>query len=88
MEYVDRTLATRKFTSECTAAYIATIRKFISENIAQKLGEVRKQHGMFEALERGDGWDADTDLSMGASCALSLWFFALKLDAHPLRSCR
>ncbi|KAI1788935.1 beta and beta-prime subunits of DNA dependent RNA-polymerase [Ganoderma leucocontextum] len=69
MEYVDRALATRKFTSECTAAYIATIRKFISENIAQKLGEVRKQHGMFEALEREDEWDADTDLSMGASFA-------------------
>ena len=74
MEYVDRALATRRFTSECTAAYIATIRKFISENIAQKLGEVRKAHGMFEALEREDEWDADTDLSMGASC---MWYRSL-----------
>ena len=67
LEFVDRELATRKYTSECTAAYLATIRSFISENLAQKLGEVRKRHGMFEALEREDEWDADTDLSLGAS---------------------
>ncbi|KAI0751657.1 beta and beta-prime subunits of DNA dependent RNA-polymerase [Daedaleopsis nitida] len=69
LEFVDRTLASRKFTSECTAAYLATIRKFISENIAQRLADVRKRHGMFDALEREDEWDADTDLSMGASYA-------------------
>ncbi|KAH9935894.1 beta and beta-prime subunits of DNA dependent RNA-polymerase [Epithele typhae] len=69
IEFVDRALATPKFTSECTAAYLATIRKFLSENIAQKLADIRKRRGMFDALERDDEWDADTDLSMGASRA-------------------
>ena len=64
---MDRTLAARKFTTECTAAYLATIRKFLSENIAQKLADLRKRHSMFDALEREDEWDADTDLTMGAS---------------------
>ena len=68
LEFVDRTLAGRKFTSECTAAYLATIRKFISENIAQSMADIRKRHHMFDALEREDEWDADTDLTMGASC--------------------
>ncbi|OBZ66630.1 DNA-directed RNA polymerase III subunit rpc1 [Grifola frondosa] len=54
LELVDRELSTRKFTSECTAAYLATIRGF-------------PWH--FDALERDDEWDADTDLSMGASDA-------------------
>ncbi len=67
LEFVDRTLASRKFTSECTAAYLATIRKFISENIAQRMADIRKRHHMFDALEREDEWDADTDLTMGAS---------------------
>ena len=67
MELVDRELSKRKFTSECTAAYLATIRGFVSEHIAQRLAQVRKDHDMFEALEREEEWDADTDLSMGAS---------------------
>ena len=69
LELVDRELSKRKFTSECTAAYIAMIRGFISENVAHKLGEIRKSRGMFEALEREDEWDEETDLSMGASRA-------------------
>ncbi|KAH9928960.1 beta and beta-prime subunits of DNA dependent RNA-polymerase [Fomitopsis serialis] len=67
MERVDKELSKRKFTSECTAAYIATIRGFISEHIAHKLAEIRKDHGMFDAMERDDEWDADTDLTLGAS---------------------
>ncbi|KZT66991.1 beta and beta-prime subunits of DNA dependent RNA-polymerase [Daedalea quercina L-15889] len=69
MELVDKELSKRKFTNECTAAYIATIRGFFSEHIAQKLAEIRRDHGMFEALERDDEWDADTDLTLGASDA-------------------
>lgn len=67
LEVVDRELSRRKFTSECTGSYMATIRGFISEYVAHKLAHVRKAHGMFDALERDDEWDADTDLSMGAS---------------------
>jgi DNA-directed RNA polymerase III subunit RPC1 len=64
---VDRELATKKFTNECTAAYIATIRGFIADSVAHHLAKIRKARGMFEALERYDEWDADTDLSMGAT---------------------
>lgn len=66
-ESVDRELSKKKFTSECTAAYLATIRGFIAEHVVHKLAENRKSRGMFEALERDDEWDEDTDLSMGAS---------------------
>ncbi|KAI0786519.1 beta and beta-prime subunits of DNA dependent RNA-polymerase [Abortiporus biennis] len=69
LEYVDRELGQKRFTSECTAAYLATVRGFISEHVALKLGAMRKSRGMFEALEREAEWDADTDLSMGASDA-------------------
>ncbi|KAI0084185.1 beta and beta-prime subunits of DNA dependent RNA-polymerase [Irpex rosettiformis] len=69
METVDRELSKKKFTTECTAAYLASLRGFIAENVAQKLAEQRKSRGMFEALEREDEWDEDTDLSMGASVA-------------------
>ena len=71
MEMVDHELSKKKFTSECTAAYLATIRGFISENVAQRLAEIRKSRGMFDALEREDEWDEQTDLSMGASCESS-----------------
>ena len=74
LEYVDRELADRRFTSECTAAYIATVRGFIAEHIAQKVADIRKSRGMFGALERNEEWDADTDLTMGASCAYCLIF--------------
>ena len=70
LEFVDRELSQRRFTSECTAAYLATIRGFVSEHIAQRLAQIRKSRGMFDALEREDEWDENTDLSMGASGAL------------------
>lgn len=69
LEIVDRELASEKFTSECTAAYLATIQGFIKDHVVQKLAEARSSRGMFEATEKEDEWDADTDLSMGASAA-------------------
>ncbi|KAH7924840.1 beta and beta-prime subunits of DNA dependent RNA-polymerase [Leucogyrophana mollusca] len=69
LEIVDRELATKKFASECTAAYLATIRGFITDHVAHRLAQMRKSQGMFEALERADEWDVDTDLSLGASDA-------------------
>ncbi|OCH86035.1 beta and beta-prime subunits of DNA dependent RNA-polymerase [Obba rivulosa] len=68
-EFVDRELATRRFISECTPAYLATVRGFISEHIVDRLAEVRRQHGMYDALEREAEWDEETDLSLGASDA-------------------
>lgn len=67
LEVTDRELATPRFTSECTAAYIATIRNFIADGVVDHLAKIRKTHGMFEALQRNDEWDADTDLSLGAT---------------------
>lgn len=64
---MNRELASEKFTSECTAAYLATIQGFITDHVVHKLAEARSSRGMFEATERDDEWDADTDLSMGAS---------------------
>jgi DNA-directed RNA polymerase III subunit RPC1 len=67
MERVDEELKKPKFASECTPAYLETIRDFVVQHIAQHLASMRKSRGMFEALERSDEWDSDTDLSMGAS---------------------
>jgi DNA-directed RNA polymerase III subunit RPC1 len=67
LEIVDRELATKKFTSECTAAYLATIRGYTTEHIAYRQAEVRSSWGMYEALEKEDSWDEHTDLTLGAS---------------------
>lgn len=72
MELVDYELSQRRFKSECSASYLATIRGFILEHIVQRLAEVRRSRGMFDAMERNPEWDADTDLSMGASGASAL----------------
>lgn len=72
LEIVDLELASEKYTSECTAAYLATIQGFITDHVVHKLAEARSSRGMFEATEREDEWDADTDLSMGASGKSSL----------------
>ncbi|RDB15486.1 DNA-directed RNA polymerase III subunit rpc1 [Hypsizygus marmoreus] len=69
LEILDRELSAKKYVSECPAAYIATIRGFVVERIVHKMASVRKNQGMFEALEREDEWDEDTDLSMGATAA-------------------
>ncbi|KAG1766514.1 hypothetical protein EV702DRAFT_1256806 [Suillus placidus] len=69
VELVDLELSKSKFTSECTPAYLDTIRDFVVQNIANHLAAMRKSRGMFEALERSDEWDRDTDFSMGASAA-------------------
>ncbi|KAG2344971.1 beta and beta-prime subunits of DNA dependent RNA-polymerase [Suillus weaverae] len=69
VELVDLELSKSKFTSECTPAYLDTIRDFVVQNIAHHLAAMRKSRGMFEALERSDEWDRDTDFSMGASAA-------------------
>ncbi|EIN10167.1 beta and beta-prime subunits of DNA dependent RNA-polymerase [Punctularia strigosozonata HHB-11173 SS5] len=66
LEITDAELSQSKFVSECTAAYRATVRGFVTEHIAHRLAEVRRSRGMFDALEREDEWDSDTDLSMGA----------------------
>lgn len=67
MALVDREFATPRFRNECTPAYLETVRKFISSNVARKLAQCRRCRGMFDAFEKADEWDEDTDLSLGAS---------------------
>ncbi|KAG6874000.1 hypothetical protein C0995_007957 [Termitomyces sp. Mi166 len=67
LEVVDREMSAPRFVSECPAAYMATIRGFLIDNVVHKIVNARKSQGMFEALEREEEWDEETDLSMGAS---------------------
>ncbi|KAL4255325.1 DNA-directed RNA polymerase subunit [Pleurotus pulmonarius] len=67
MEKVNVQFATRRFVETCPETYMETVRTFIWDNVAKKLGDMRQSRGMFEALEREGEWDEDTDLSLGAS---------------------
>lgn len=69
LEIVDRELSHPRFVAECTPAYIAAVRTFLNDHVTHHLATVRKSRGMFEALERSDEWDEDTDLSMGATAS-------------------
>jgi DNA-directed RNA polymerase III subunit RPC1 len=53
--------------NEFTQTYLDVLRNFVHNNVACKIAENRQSRGMFEALERDTEWDADTDLSMGAT---------------------
>ena len=66
-ERMDEELSSKKFTRECSEAYLSILRNFIYDNVVKALADERNKHGMFDALENEDEWDADTDLSMGAS---------------------
>jgi DNA-directed RNA polymerase III subunit RPC1 len=72
LEIVDHELESRNFASECATTYLETVRSFVADRVVRQLAEVRKGRGMFDALERNDEWDADTDLSLGASGKLDL----------------
>lgn len=67
LELTDQTLATPRFVNEFTQTYLDILRDFIHNNVARNIAEHRQSRGMFEALERDTEWDADTDLSMGAT---------------------
>ncbi|KAG9025228.1 hypothetical protein FRB95_010388 [Tulasnella sp. JGI-2019a] len=67
MEITDRELASPRFKNECTAAYIATVRGFVLNNVARRAVKIRERHGMFGAEERQEDWDENTDLTMMAA---------------------
>ncbi|KAJ8514890.1 hypothetical protein ONZ45_g7635 [Pleurotus djamor] len=69
MEIVDAQLATSRFVSECPPTYLETVRNFIHDGVAKKLADMRHSRNMFDALERESEWDAETDLSLGATDA-------------------
>ncbi|KZV60964.1 beta and beta-prime subunits of DNA dependent RNA-polymerase [Peniophora sp. CONT] len=64
LEAADLALAAPRFTLECSAAYVLTIRNFIRENIVYALADARASRGMWEARERNEEFDADTDERM------------------------
>ena len=64
---VDHELATPRFRNECTPAYLETVRKFISSNVAHKLADFRRGRGMFDGLHKVDERGEGTDLSLGTS---------------------
>ena len=66
-EIVNQQLSSKRFRSECTPAYLASIRDFIQTRVVRWQAEIRSSRGMFDALERDEEWDEYTDLSMGAS---------------------
>jgi hypothetical protein len=49
----------------CSDAYLATIRAHISSHIAGPLAVMRKNYGMYDALEPHAGSDTGTDLFSG-----------------------
>lgn len=65
-EYVDKELKSKRWMRECTPHYLSTVRNFIYSNITKKLANLREAHGMFDALDREEEWDEETDLNMGA----------------------
>ncbi|KAF8644329.1 hypothetical protein AX16_008537 [Volvariella volvacea WC 439] len=69
VELLEKELSSPRFVNDCASAYLDAVRLFISETVVQKMADVRRNHGMFDAIEREAEWDADTDLSMGASDA-------------------
>lgn len=64
---MDKELTSKKFTAVCSPTYIAVLREFIFDRAVVPLAEQRKQYGMYDALQKEDEWDEDTDLTMGAS---------------------
>lgn len=64
---MDRELSSKKFIAVCSEAYLSSLREFILGNTARALAKQRLHHGMFEAMEKEEEWDAETDLSLGAT---------------------
>lgn len=46
---IDHELAAKKFTSECTPSYVATIRHFINDHIVGRLAHSRKHREAYDA---------------------------------------
>jgi DNA-directed RNA polymerase III subunit RPC1 len=82
LEYTNKELSTQRYLEGCAATYIGHVKGFIRDVIVQRQIRARSQHGMFDALERDDDWDSDTDLTMGATC-----MFPVRLIFLILISC-
>jgi DNA-directed RNA polymerase III subunit RPC1 len=67
VEILDHELALKRFYRECTQAYRDAIKAFVVEHVARQLADVRRNHGMSDALVSHGEFDADTALSLGDS---------------------
>lgn len=75
-------LASPRFRNECTSAYIKSIEEFIQTNVINKMTTCRDQHGMFDAAEKSEEWDDDTDLSLGAPGAFTTHFSSTQFNVN------
>ena len=67
MDIVNTELAGPRFVNECTAAFLATVSRFM-RGVVARVAKVRSVHGLFDAVEKDTEWDEYTDLTMGAAC--------------------
>jgi DNA-directed RNA polymerase III subunit RPC1 len=72
MEIVDTELKSPRYQSECAPVFVNTLREFMKVNVSGRLAKVRKNHGLYDAIERPMNWDIDMDLSMGAQRTFSV----------------
>ena len=79
MQLVDDELASKKFIAVCSESYISVLRKFIYDTAVAPLAELRGKHGMYDALQKEEEWDDDTDLSMGASSQYQTFLFQAQI---------
>ena len=66
MDIVNAELSSPRFVNECTAAFLATVNRFM-RGVVTRVAKVRNDHGLFDAVEKDAEWDEFTDLTMGAT---------------------
>ncbi|KAH6915466.1 DNA-directed RNA polymerase III largest subunit [Coprinopsis sp. MPI-PUGE-AT-0042] len=69
VDIIDRELSSPRFIKTCTSAYCETVREYILGKVVNRVAKIREQHGMYDAIEKNEEWDEETDLSMGADDA-------------------
>ena len=68
LDIVNAELSSPRFVNECTAAFLATVGRFM-RGVVVRVAKVRSTHGLFDAAEKDSEWDEYTDLTMGATGA-------------------
>ena len=66
MDIVNVELSSPRSVSECTAAFLATVNRFM-RGVVTRVAKVRSDHGLFDAVEKDTEWDEFTDLMMCAT---------------------
>jgi DNA-directed RNA polymerase III subunit RPC1 len=66
MAIVNAELSSPRFVNECTAAFLATVNRFM-RGVVARVAKVRSIHGLFDAMEQDTEWGEYPDLTMGAT---------------------